>query len=303
MSAGSGNPVRAILYAFLANLGIALAKFTAAFFTGSSAMVAEGVHSTADTGNQLLLLLGLKQSKKAPDAEHPLGYGMSTYFWSFLVALLLFSLGGLFSIYEGVHKLHAAEELDRPWIAIAVLVVSILLEGGSLFGALREIRHLRGERSLWEWLHVSRNSELVVVFGEDLGAIVGLVLALGFLSLAAVTGEPHWDAYGSMSIGAVLLVIALFVAVRVHDLLIGRSADPALQASLRAEVEADDHVEEVYNLITYQLGPQVLVAVKLRLRDGLSHAEAIAQVNELERELRTKHPEIGWSFVETDVED
>jgi cation diffusion facilitator family transporter len=303
MSAGTGNPVKAILYAFVANLGIAIAKFVAAFYTGSTSMVAEGVHSTADTGNQLLLLLGLKRSKRAPDAEHPLGYGMSTYFWSFLVAILLFSMGGLFSLYEGFHKLHSTEPLERAWVAICVLAISILLEGGSLYGALKEINKMRGGRSLWEWLHASRNSELVVVFGEDLGALLGLVLALGFLSLAAVTGEPHYDAYGSMAIGVVLLVIAVFVAVRIHDLLIGRSADPRLQQKLRAHFEADEHVEVLYNLITLQLGPQVLVAAKIRVRDGLTNDEAVREVNQLERDLRAAYPQVGWSFVETDLAD
>lgn len=302
MSAGSSSSAaKAIFYAFFANLGIAIAKFIAAFFTGSSSMMAEGVHSTADTGNQLLLLLGMRRSKKAPDPEHPLGYGMSTYFWSFVVAILLFSMGGLFSMYEGIHKLHAAEPLERAWIAITVLVLSILLEGGSLFGAVREINKLRGDRSLWEWLHVSRNSELVVVFGEDLGALVGLVLALGFLTTAVVTGDPQYDAYGSMAIGGVLLVIAIFIAVRIHDLLIGRSADPNLQKNLRAHIEADEHVEELFNLITLQLGPQVLVAAKIRLRDGLSNEESCEEVNELERGMRAAYPQIGWSFFETDV--
>ena len=301
MSAGSGDPVRAILYAFTANLGIAIAKFAAALYTGSTSMMAEAVHSTADTGNQLLLLLGLKRANKAPDPEHPLGYGMSTYFWSFLVAILLFSMGGLFSLYEGFHKLHAEGELEQPWLAVGVLLVAILLESGSLLGALREIDKMRGGRSLWEWLHVSRNSELVVVFGEDLGALVGLVLALVFLSLAAATGEARYDAYGSMSIGVVLLVIAVFVAVRVHDLLIGRSAEPGLQETLRAHIEADEHVEELYNLITLQLGPKVLVAAKIRLREGLSNSEACEQVNELERGLRAAWPQVGWSFFEPDV--
>jgi cation diffusion facilitator family transporter len=303
MSHSPGNPTKAILYAFTANFGIAIAKFVAAFYTGSSSMLAEGVHSTADTGNQLLLLLGLKRAKKAPDAEHPLGYGMSTYFWSFVVAVLLFSMGGLFSLYEGFHKLHSAEPLERAWVAIVVLSISILLEGGSLLGALREINAMRGDRSLWEWLHASRNSELVVVFGEDLGALVGLVLALCFLGLAVVTGEPQYDAYGSMAIGGVLLVISIFLAVRIHDLLIGRSADPALQRELRAHFQADEHVEEVFNLITLQLGPRVLVAVKLRLREGLSNKLACQEVNDLERRLRARYPQVGWSFVEVDVKN
>ena len=203
------STVRAILYAFLANLGIAIAKTWAAWLTGSGSMLAEAIHSYADTGNQVLLYLGLKQAQRPPDAEHPLGYGKLSYFWSFIVAIMLFSLGGLFSIYEGYHKLMHPEELSQIWVAITVLVLAILLEGGSLIGCLREIRKVRQGRPFGEWLRNTRNSELVVVLGEDIGAQLGLILALLFLWMALVTGNPVYDAMGSICIGVVLLVISV----------------------------------------------------------------------------------------------
>jgi cation diffusion facilitator family transporter len=234
--AGSSHDstARAILYAFLANLGIAIAKTWAALITGSGSMLAEAIHSYADTGNQVLLYLGLKQSLRPPDEEHPLGYGKLSYFWSFIVAILLFSMGGLFSIYEGYHKLTHPEPLSQIWIALVVLVLAIMLEGASLFGALREIKKVRAGRPFFEWFRHTRNSELVVVLGEDIGAQLGLVLALSFLILAFVTGNPMFDALGSICIGVVLLVISVFVAWRVKSLLVGRSADPEIQQAIDA---------------------------------------------------------------------
>jgi len=303
MAGGEANSTRAIVYALLANLGIAVAKFVAAFFTGSSSMLAEGVHSTADTTNQLLLLLGLRQAKRPADDEHPLGYGMSTFFWSFIVALMLFSLGGLFSLYEGWHKLRHPEPVQYAWVAIVVLVVSIVLEGGSLLGCLREVGHVRRGRNLWRWVNESRRAELIVVFGEDLGALIGLTIALVFVLLAAVTGEPRYDAYGSIAIGVVLLAIALFIAVRVHALLIGRSADPAMQAAVEEAISEDSDIVEVYHVITMQYGPQVVVAAKVRMRAGLSIEDACREINQLEALLQERFPEVGWSFVEPDVAD
>ncbi len=303
MAGGKGNPIRAIMYAFFANLGIAIAKFVAAFFTGSSSMLAEGVHSTADTGNQLLLLLGLRQAKRPPDPEHPLGYGKSTFFWSFIVALMLFSLGGLFSLYEGWHKLQHPEEVKYAWVALLVLGVSIGLEAVSMYGCIREVQYVRRGRSFWRWLHESRNAELVVVFGEDLGALIGLVIAFGFVGLAAITGDPRYDAFGSIAIGVVLLVIAIFVAKRVHALLIGRSADPELRAAIAEEIEGDSEIVEVYNVITLQQGPQIIVAAKVRLSEGLPIEKACREINHLEARLKERIPEIGWSFMEPDLAD
>ena len=303
MAGGGANPIKAIMYAFWANSGIAVAKLVAAIFTGSSSMMAEAIHSGADAGNQLLLLLGLRRSKLPATEEHPLGFGKATFFWSFLVAIILFSLGGLYSLYEGFHKLDAGGELDHAWIGLVVLGLGILLEGGSLLGCLREIRKLRGERGLWRWVHESRNAELVVVLGEDLGALLGMALAFVFLSVAAVTGDPIWDAYGSMSIGVVLLVIAVFVAVRVHKLLIGRSADPAVDQAIEEFIADSPAVEQVFNVITLQLGPEVLLAAKVRIAGNPPVAEACAAVNDLERRMKERFPELRWSFIEPDVSD
>ena len=297
------STVRAILYAFLANFGIAIAKSWAAWVTGSGSMLAEAIHSYADTGNQVLLYLGLKQSLRPPDTEHPLGYGKLSYFWSFIVAILLFSMGGLFSIYEGYHKLTHPEPLSQIWIAIVVLSLAIVLEGFSLFGALREIRKVRAGRPFGEWLKHTRNSELVVVLGEDIGAQLGLVLALCFLIIAAITGDPTYDALGSICIGVVLLVISVFVAWRVKSLLVGRSADPEIQEAIDAIISDQKGIEGVFNTITIQFGPDTMLAVKVKMNPGLNINEAIAHINALERELKARIPKLKWCFVEPDVAD
>jgi cation diffusion facilitator family transporter len=302
-TAGQASPTRAILWAFAANLGIAIAKFAAAFTTGSSSIMAEAVHSSADTGNQLLLLLGLRQAKRPPDAEHPLGYGKDVYFWSFVVALLLFSMGGMFSIYEGVHKLDSSEPLTKPWVALLVLGVSIVLEALSMRGCLAEVRHVRAGRSLWRWLNESRTSELVVVFGEDFAALVGLVIAFAFVVLASVTGDLRFDAYGSLAIGVLLVVVAIFVATRVKHMLIGRSAEPAVVARIEAEIGADPAVLWVYRVITIQIGAEIMLAAKIRMREALSIDAACEEINRLERRLKERVPELRWSFIEPDVED
>jgi cation diffusion facilitator family transporter len=302
-SASHNSAARAILYAFLANFGIAIAKTWAAWLTGSGSMLAEAIHSYADTGNQVLLYLGLTQSQRPPDAEHPLGYGKLSYFWSFVVALLLFSLGGLFSIYEGVHKLQHPEELSRVWVAIVVLVLAIVLEGSSLYGALREIKKLRGARPFREWLKHTRNSELVVVLGEDIGAQLGLLLALGFLIVAATTGNPIYDAMGSICIGVVLLVISLFVASRVRSLLVGRSADPKVQGTIDDIIGKQDGIEHVFNTITIQFGPDTMLAVKVKMRPDLNIETAVQHINALERKLKEHVPTLKWVFVEPDVTD
>jgi cation diffusion facilitator family transporter len=297
------STVRAILYAFLANFGIAIAKSWAAWLTGSGSMLAEAIHSYADTGNQVLLYMGLKQSLRPPDKEHPLGYGKLSYFWSFIVAILLFSMGGLFSIYEGYHKLMHPEALSRLWIAIVVLSLAIVLEGFSLFGALREIRKVRAGRPFGEWLKHTRNSELVVVLGEDIGAQLGLVLALGFLIVAAITGNPMYDALGSICIGVVLLVISVFVAWRVKSLLVGRSADPEIQEAIDAVLCDQKGIERVFNAITIQFGPDTMLAVKVKMNPDLNINDAVAHINALERNLKARIPKLKWCFVEPDVTD
>ena len=302
-SSTHNSTARAILYAFLANFGIAIAKTWAAWLTGSGSMLAEAIHSYADTGNQVLLYLGLRQSQRPPDTEHPLGYGKLSYFWSFIVALMLFSLGGLFSIYEGVHKFNNPEPLSQLWIAISVLILAILLEGASLLGCLREIKKIRGERPFKEWLKHTRNSELVVVLGEDIGAQLGLFLALGFLGVAAYTGNPVYDALGSISIGVVLLIISVFIALRVRSLLVGRSADPQIQELIEEIVANQDGIEHAFNIITIQFGPDTMLAAKVKMTPGNSIEAAIADINALERTLKERVPKLAWCFIEPDVAD
>lgn len=302
-SSSHSSTARAILYAFIANFGIAIAKSWAAWLTGSGSMLAEAIHSYADTGNQVLLYLGLTQARKPPDKEHPLGYGKLSYFWSFIVALLLFTLGGLFSIYEGMHKLQHPEELSQVWIAILVLAIAILLEGGSLLGCIREISKVRGDRPFREWLRHTRNSELVVVLGEDIGAQVGLALALVFLVMAQATGNPVYDAMGSICIGAILLVISAFIAWRIKSLLVGRSADPEIQEVIDEIIVSHPGIDKVFNTITIQFGPDTMLAAKVRMRAGMDIESAAAEINRMERELRERVPNLTWCFVEPDVTD
>ena len=297
------SSTKAILYAFVANLGIALAKTWAAIYTGSGSMLAEAIHSYADSGNQVLLYIGLRQAQRPADQNHPLGYGKLSYFWSFIVALMLFSMGGLFSIYEGLHKLENPEPLHQIWVAVGVLLLAVVLESTAMFGVLREIKHLRKEKPLKRWLKTTRNAELVVVLGEDFAALTGLSLALVFLVLAAVTGDPFFDAVGSICIGVVLVTVSVFVAWRIRELIIGKSAEPDLQADINRLIEAEPAIEEVFNVITFQMGPQVMLAAKVKIRSELSIGEAVLKINELEKRLKRNHPEIGWSFIEPDLHD
>lgn len=297
------STAKAIFYAFIANLGIAIAKTWAAWLTGSGSMLAEAIHSYADSGNQVLLYLGIKQGARPPDERHPLGYGKLIYFWSFIVAMLLFSVGGLFSIYEGVHKFLHPEPLKQVWIALTVLGLAIILEGFSLFGCLREIAHLRGERPFRQWLKHTRESALVVVFGEDLAALLGLALAFIFLSLAAATGNPVFDSIGSMCIGVVLIIVSVFLSVRVKSLLVGTSADPIVRHAIDKLISEDAAVDELFNTITLQLGPDTMLAAKIKLRDNIDIETAVQEINALESRLKQEIPEIKWCFIEPDVSD
>jgi len=303
MSSGHGSPAKAILYAFLANFGIAVTKGGAAIYTNSGSMLAEAIHSVADCLNQVLLFTGLRASARPPTTQHPLGYGKSSYFWSFIVALMLFSMGGLFSIYEGWHKLRNPEELNKVWIALVVLGVAIALETASLMGCLREIRKIRAGKPFLEWLRHTRGAELVVVLGEDIAALVGLAIAFGFVWLASATGDSRYDALGSIAIGVVLIAVAIFIAVRIASLLLGKSAEPDLRQAIDDFIAADPAIEQLLNTITLQFGPKILLAAKIRMRPDLTIAQAAECINALERELKTKFPNIGWSFIEPDLVD
>jgi len=294
---------KAILYALLANIGIALAKSWGAWFTGSGSMLAEAIHSYADAGNQILLFVGLVQARKPPDEEHPLGYGKISYFWAFIVAIMLFSLGGLFSIYEGIHKLQEPEPLEQIWAALLILAFAIVLEGASLFGALGQIKKLRAGRSFREWLRVTRNAELVVVLGEDVAAEIGLVLAFIFVALAGITGDTRYDAFGSICIGVVLIIVSVFVATRIKSLIVGRSAEPRLRKLIDDIIRQDPAIERLLNTITLQVGPKIMLAIKIKMCSDLTIDEAVTHINALEKRLKQQVPAIGWCFVEPDITD
>ncbi len=300
---GKADSLKTIFYALGANFSIFLAKAFAAFVTGSGAMLAEAVHSLADCGNQVLLLVGLKNAKRPPTPDHPLGQGKAIYFWSFLVALLLFSVGGAFSIYEGIHKLGSPEPLKWPWLAIGVLAFGIVAESFSMWGCLREVNKARGRHSLWTWFRESRQSELIVIFGEDLAALLGLVLALLAVVLTAITGNPLFDAIGTLAIGVLLVVIALFIAIEVKALLIGQGVDPEVKAEILRFLDARPEIARVFNLVTLQLGQDVMVAVKAEMSRDLSTRGVVDAINAVEKDLKAKFPEVRWSFFEPDVAD
>jgi cation diffusion facilitator family transporter len=296
------DSVRTILYALGANLAIAAAKTAAAVATGSSAMLAEAIHSYADSGNQGLLLWGMRQAKRPPSPDYPLGWGKAVFFWSFIVALVLFSLGGLFSLYEGWHKLVHPGPIRFPWVAVGILVFGLAAETVSLRACLHEVNKVRGGRSLWRWFRESRQSELVVILGEDLAALLGLALALAAVALTMFTGNPVWDALGSMSIGAVLIIVAAGIGIEIKALLIGQSAEHETEARLREFLQRQPGVEEVLRLLTLQLGTSLMVAVKAKMAPE-SAAELVAAINRAEAATRAEFPEIQWLFFEPDVRD
>ena len=289
-----------IVFALVANALIALAKGVAASITGSTSMLAEAAHSVADCGNQGLLLLGLRVSARPPDAEYPLGHGRAIYFWSFIVALMLFSMGGMFSIYEGIHKWGTGEALENPWIAVGVLVFSLAAESVSLWKALAQVNTVRGKQSLWRWFRETRQSELLVVVGEDLAATAGLSFALVAVAATMLTSNPVYDALGSLAIGVLLLGVAIFVGIEVKALLVGQSTDPATRDAMLRFLNARAEVAEVFNLITLQNGADVVVAVKARMADYPSAPALIDAINRCERALRAEFPEVRWLFFEPD---
>jgi cation diffusion facilitator family transporter len=302
MSTGA-NSLRSIFFALGANFLIALAKTGGAIFTGSSSMLAEAIHSYADCVNQALLLWGLREGGRRPDPDHPLGYGKAIYFWSFIVALMLFSMGGLFSVYEGVHKLRAPEPVENAWVAIGILVFGIAAESVSLWGCLREVNKDRGRQGLWRWFRTSRHSELLVVFAEDIAALGGLTLALVFIGLSMATGNPAWDAMGSICIGVLLVVVAVLVGIEVKSLLIGQSVEQRVLQRMREHIAAEGDVETVYNLLTQQLGRDVMVAVKAKMRPAESARALVESINRVEQSFRAAFPQVRWLFFEPDIAD
>lgn len=295
--------MKAVVAALLANLGIAVSKFVAFAFTGSSSMLSEAIHSLADSGNQVLLLIGNKRSTKPPDVRHQFGYGRRRYVYAFVVSIVLFLVGGLFSLYEGLHKIQHPEPLNDAWIAFVVLGIAIVLESLSFRTAIKEANHSRGDRSFPRFLRDVRQPELPVILLEDFGALVGLVFALVGVSLAVITGDGRWDGVGAMSVGTLLVVIAIFLAFEMAAMLVGESALPEEDAAIRAALESSPLVDRVIHLRTLHVGPdELLVGAKIAIGKSDTGAEIAAGIDDAEARLRAAVPTATYVFLEPDID-
>ena len=294
---------KAIIYALLANLGIAIAKFVGFLITASAGLLAESIHSLADTGNQGLLFLGGSRARKAADIEHPFGYGRERYFWAFVVALVLFSMGGLFALYEGIEKMRHPHEVDNLGVAIGILVFAFVLESVSLRTAYKEASKDKPKAmSWWSWIRNEKEPELPVVLLEDSGAEIGLMFALVGVLLAHFTDEPRWDAAGSIAIGVLLVVIAIVLAVEMKGLLIGESASAADVERIRAAVDGDPAVTRIIHMRTQHLGPEeVLVAAKVEYDHGLTVEQLADAIDDTERSIRRAVPVARLIYIEPDI--
>lgn len=300
--AGQGHGSKAIIAALFANGAIAIAKFFGFLITRSSSMLAESVHSVADTGNQALLLLGGRRSRKKATAEHPFGYGRERYFWSFVVALVLFALGSVFAIYEGIHKLQHPEELKDPKVAIGILLFAIVAECFSFRTAIVESRAAKGDATYRQFIRHAKIPELPVVLLEDLGALVGLVLALGAIITANATGNADWDGYGTISIGVLLGIIAVILVIEMKSLLLGESAGTKQVEAIKAAIEIEPGVIGLIHMRTQHLGPdELLIGAKVEFDHELTLPEVAEAVNRVERNVRANVPEARVMYIEPDV--
>lgn len=298
----AANRTSHIIQSLVVNLIIAVSKGIAAFITGSGALLAETIHSFADCANQGLLLLGVKQSKRPADSLHPFGYGRSVYFWSFMVAMLLFSVGGMFSIYEGVHKYFSPEPIDQVGWGIGVLLLAILLEGYATISNIKEINKRKGSRSFIGYLRSTKDSDMVVVFGENSAAVLGLVFALVALLASYYTGNPAFDALGSFAIGIILIAVAIFLAVEVKSLLLGERADPEILEAVTLAVANESKIESLLECKTIQQGPgEVMVCMKIVCSPNLTSVQLSEMINTFEQQLIAKKPEIRWLYIEPDI--
>ncbi|MSO86328.1 MAG: cation diffusion facilitator family transporter [Acidimicrobiia bacterium] len=297
-----GNSTKAVVAALLANAGIAVAKFAGFLITGSASMLAECVHSVADSGNQCLLLLGGKRARRSADEDHPFGYGRERYFWAFVVAMVLFSLGGAFAIFEGITKIQHPHELDSARVAIAILTTAAVLEAFSLRTALVESRRMKGPASWWSFIRHSKNPELPVVLLEDLGAVVGLLIATTAVTASMVTGNAIYDGYGTLAIGLLLTTIAIILAIEMKSLLIGEAATGKMVNTIRAVIEGDPAVKRLIHMRTQHLGPEeVLVGAKINFTDSLTIGDVSIAVNRIESSIRASVPEATLIYLEPDT--
>ncbi len=298
----SPNTSIAILYAFAANLGIAAAKTGVAFWTGSSSLLAEAIHSYADCGNQVLLFIGMKRSEKEATRKHPMGFGRESYIWSMMVAFILFSVGGVFSIYEGWLRYMHPHTVENEGIALLVLLIALGLEYFSLKTALTAIQQERGARSLWQWFKETQSSELMVVTGEDLAALTGLAIALVMLGLTMITGNTAYDAVGSILIGILLITVAVVVGTEVHSLLLGEAAED-ISDNVQHYLESQPCVLRVLNVWAINHGNNVMVTIKAELQPDMTVMSAVDEINAMERQIKQTHSRVKWIFFEIDNAD
>ena len=294
---------KAIFAAFFANLGIAIAKFVGFLITGSASLLAETIHSAADTGNQLLLFLGGQRARKSATPEHPFGYGRERYFWSFAVALVLFSMGGMFALYEGIQKFRDPHEVESLGVAVVILVVAIGLETFSLRTAVRESNHVRQPgTSWWRFIRGTKQPELPVVLLEDVGALIGLFLALGGVLTAHFTEDARWDAVGSISIGVLLIAIAIVLVIEMKSLLIGESATSESRDAIVAAIESSAHVDRLIHIRTEHIGPdEILVGAKVEYASSLSADQLVEAINTTEDAIRAAVPTVTVIYLEPDL--
>ncbi|MGX1305823.1 cation diffusion facilitator family transporter [Amorphus suaedae] len=295
MASGSKH----VIYAALAgNLAIAVTKFAAAAWTGSSAMMSEGIHSTVDSTNQAILLLGMKRSSRPPDERHPFGYGMEIYFWAFVVALLIFALGGAVSIYEGVHRVLAPEPIHQPWANFIVLGVAIVIEGSVFRIAWKELRHQQPNRTIWRALRASKDPSVFAIFCEDFAALAGLSVALIGVGLAYFLEMPIFDGIASVLIGLILVATAVFLSRETLSLMTGESASQGVLTDVHAVLNADDRVNHVDEVLSMHLGPrEIMIAVSIDFAERLSGEEVEATMRELTLALEAEREEISRVFL------
>ena len=295
---------KTILAALIANLGIAIAKFIGFAVTKSSTMLAEGIHSSEDSANQLLLLLGTQRAKREPSSKHPFGYGRERYFWSFVVALILFSLGSLFAIYEGIEKIRHPHALNNASWAIGILIFGIFIESFSFRTAIVEARTIKGESTWSKFVVRSKQPEIPVVLLEDDGALFGMVIALAAISLVKITGEPIWDGFGTLSIGVLLGVIAIILAREMHSLIIGEAASEKDLSKIVNIIENNSQVAQLVEMRTQHLGPdEILIGVRVAFRENLQTKEIANLINQLEADIRIELKNAGPIFIEPEITD
>lgn len=298
----SANSKKVIIAALIGNTFIAITKFGAALMTGSSAMLSEGVHSLVDTGNQILLLYGLKRAQKKPDDAFPFGYGKEIYFWSFIVAILIFAVGSGISLYEGIHSLYEPKEITSPMINYIVLGLAMVFEGSALFFALTEFNKVRGSRSYIQAVRHGKDPTLFVVLFEDSAAMLGLMVALIGVALAELTGNLMWDGMASIVIGLILGVTAIWLAIETKSLLIGEGVGPVVRKSIKDIINAETHVDNVNEILTLHMGPDfVLANISIDFKESLKVGELEKLIQEITVKIKNEHPFIKRVFIEAEA--